>query len=88
MDFDYSTLFGVTPPEAYSRLLLDAMLGDQTLFERNDNVVESWKILEPVLQAFKAGKSTMFKYPAGQSDLLPADIITFNDDKKWYDLKI
>ncbi|HAH07136.1 MAG TPA: glucose-6-phosphate dehydrogenase [Elusimicrobia bacterium] len=50
MDFDYAEAFGERPPEAYQRLLLDAMLGDPTLFLRQDAVEETWRFCEPLLK--------------------------------------
>lgn len=55
MDFRYQEAFGVEPPEAYQRLLLDCMLGDQTLFVREDDAEIAWSLLDPVLQAWDAG---------------------------------
>jgi len=49
MDFRYSSYFNATPPEAYERLILDGILGDSTLFARIDEVITSWKILDPII---------------------------------------
>lgn len=49
MDFNYGTSFGVTPPDAYERLLLDALMGDPTLFTRNDEVEAAWTRFDPLL---------------------------------------
>ena len=43
-------------PEAYERLILDAMRGDATLFTRNDEVDAQWSIIDPILQAWKEGE--------------------------------
>ncbi|NGX31918.1 MAG: Glucose-6-phosphate 1-dehydrogenase 2 [Chlamydiae bacterium] len=53
MDFRYSEFFGTAPPEAYERLILDCILGDNTLFAREDEVLNSWRILTPVLDYWK-----------------------------------
>jgi len=53
MSFSYQDVFGVEMPEAYQRLLLDCMVGDQTLFARFDAVEVSWQLLTPVLQAWE-----------------------------------
>jgi glucose-6-phosphate 1-dehydrogenase len=50
MDFSYGTSFKTSPPEAYERLLHDALVGDHTLFIREDEVERGWEIIEPVLQ--------------------------------------
>ncbi|MBN2000172.1 glucose-6-phosphate dehydrogenase [candidate division KSB1 bacterium] len=49
MDFRYGTSFGVDPPDAYERLLLDALLGDSTLFTRADESENAWRIIQPIL---------------------------------------
>jgi glucose-6-phosphate 1-dehydrogenase len=54
LDFNYREIFGGEPPDAYERLIMDAMLGDQTLFSRQDSVAESWELLMPLLDAWKA----------------------------------
>ena len=71
MDFRYSSILepGETMPDAYERLLLDCMLGDQTLFLRSDTVRLAWKFLEPALLA--RGKAAPVSYPAG---CLPEEI--------------
>jgi glucose-6-phosphate 1-dehydrogenase len=66
MDFRYSSYFGTTPPEAYERLLCDCMLGDQTLFARQDEVLASWGLLQPILEHWQSSPPTDFpNYPAG-----------------------
>ena len=65
MDFRYGTSFGVEAPEAYERLLLDAMLGDSTLFTRWDSVETAWELVTPVLDAWSAGASPLQMYEAG-----------------------
>jgi glucose-6-phosphate 1-dehydrogenase len=49
MSFSYETSFSAEPAEAYERLILDAMLGDPTLFVRSDSVMHAWEIVQPVL---------------------------------------
>jgi glucose-6-phosphate 1-dehydrogenase len=60
MDFDYGASFGAREPSAYETLLLDAMLGDSTLYIRQDAVEASWTIVEPIMQSWAAQK---FEYP-------------------------
>ena len=52
MDFHYGTSFGKASPEAYERLLLDAMSGDATLFARRDEVEEAWSFIDPIEEAW------------------------------------
>ena len=54
MDFRYNASFGVESPEAYERLLLDAMLGDSTLFTRSDEVEASWSLITPIHQGWES----------------------------------
>ncbi len=68
MDFSYGTSFGVEPPEAYERLLLDAMRGDATLFTRNDEIEQAWDLLENVFKAWRGDgvkAPPVFGYEAG-----------------------
>ena len=66
MHFGYRTTFGSNTPEAYERLVLDAMIGDGTLFIRGDETVESWKLITPVLDNWKElGAEGLESYAAG-----------------------
>ncbi len=67
MDFSYKEVFGIEPPSAYERLLLDCLLGDQTLFWRRDGVEVAWSLITPVLKAWEDKKTTspLYPYPAG-----------------------
>ena len=65
MDFRYGTSFGRKLPEAYERLLLDAMLGDSTLFARGDTVELCWELLTPILDAWQAPAAHFPNYQAG-----------------------
>jgi glucose-6-phosphate 1-dehydrogenase len=66
MSFRYSTTYGSNTPEAYERLVLDAMIGDGTLFIRGDEAETSWELYTPVLEAWAAaGREGMEAYPAG-----------------------
>ena len=66
MDFDYEAAFGKSSANGYERLLLDAMLGDQTLFAHRDGVETNWALYTPVLEAWAAKKPEVFpNYFAG-----------------------
>jgi len=66
MDFDYETAFGKSSANGYERLLLDAMLGDQTLFSHRDGVETNWALYNPILQAWASKKPEVFpNYFAG-----------------------
>ncbi|GAC1547927.1 MAG: glucose-6-phosphate dehydrogenase [Polyangiales bacterium] len=82
MDFRYGTSFGETGPEAYERLLLEAMLGDATLFARNDEVKAAWEYITPLLEAWKAMPAPE-PYPAGSWGPESADALMHRDDRHW-----
>jgi glucose-6-phosphate 1-dehydrogenase len=66
MDFDYAAAFGKSTANGYERLLLDAMLGDQTLFSHRDGVETTWALYTPILEAWAAKKPEVFpNYFAG-----------------------
>jgi glucose-6-phosphate 1-dehydrogenase len=84
MDFDYHRAFGGEPPEAYERLLLDAMKGDPTLYARGDWVDMAWELLEPVLQAWGNGDPRKFpNYEAGTWGPAEADTLIERDGRAW-----
>ena len=66
MDFHYSDLTDHTLPDAYQRLLLDAIIGDSTLYARADGVEAAWAFIDPILAAWKNdGPDKIYGYPAG-----------------------
>ena len=65
MEFLYGTSFLSQSPEAYERLIMDAMRGDATLFTRNDEVEAQWRICDPIVQAWEATPGPLPQYPAG-----------------------
>jgi len=68
MEFRYGTSFLSESPEAYERLILDAMRGDATLFTRNDEIEALWGIIDPILRAWEADTTSEIpQYPAGSS---------------------
>jgi len=83
MNFSYRSIFGVEMPEAYQRLLLDCMVGDQTLFTRQDGVEVAWRLLTPVLQAWEQSNSSPVEYAAGSDSFPEADSLIESDGRKW-----
>jgi glucose-6-phosphate 1-dehydrogenase len=65
MEFLYGTSFLSQSPEAYERLILDAMRGDATLCTRNDEVEAQWRIIDPILEAWAKDDTPLPTYPAG-----------------------
>ncbi len=85
MAVDYQEVFGVKMPEAYQRLLLDCMLGDQTLFTRHDSILASWEILMPVLESWEHQKQ-IDTYPAGGSGPDSQQTLWDGSDAHWSSL--
>ena len=65
MEFLYGTSFVSQSPEAYERLILDAMRGDATLFTRDDEVEAQWRIIDPILESWSWGVPPLEEYVAG-----------------------
>lgn len=87
MGFDYERAFGEAIPDAYERLLLDAMLGDQTLFLRNDTIREAWRILQPVLDDWNKplgeARTPLHFYPSGTWGPEAACELLARDGRQW-----
>ena len=85
MDFHYGTSFGKASPEAYERLLLDAMSGDATLFARRDEVEQAWTFIDVIENAWAAKKDApeLFFYPAGSWGPEEADNLLARDGRAW-----
>ncbi|MCS7186709.1 MAG: glucose-6-phosphate dehydrogenase [Armatimonadetes bacterium] len=83
LDFYYSQL-GTPIPDAYERLLLDAMRGDQTLFMRADEVEAAWRIVTPILRHWENSPPPNFpNYSAGTWGPKEADELLERDGRKW-----
>jgi glucose-6-phosphate 1-dehydrogenase len=66
MTFDYQTVFGPSTAPAYERLLLDALLGDATLFLRGDEIEASWRFADAMQAAWRGPDAPpLLEYPAG-----------------------
>src|SRR6266446_4442462 len=87
MDFRYGATFGMTVPEAYERLLLDAMRGDQTLFTRRDEVEAAWKIVDSILRGTESPEfPPPHPYPAGTWGPPAAEQLLAQDGRAWRQL--
>ncbi|MBI4605653.1 MAG: glucose-6-phosphate dehydrogenase (NADP(+)), partial [Planctomycetes bacterium] len=82
MDFRYGTSFGRPSPEAYERLLLDAMGGDSTLFTRRDEVEAAWAIATDILEGW-GRSSAPLEYPAGSWGPRDADRLFEGSGGEW-----
>ncbi len=84
MNFNYGTSFGGTTPEAYERLILDVMAGDQTLFMRRDAVEAAWEFVMPILDHWeKLGGDGLQPYQAGTWGPEAADALIEGDGRRW-----
>ncbi|MHC4642898.1 MAG: glucose-6-phosphate dehydrogenase [Planctomycetota bacterium] len=86
MSFSYQSVFGISLPDAYQRLLLDCMVGDQTLFTRQDGVEVAWQLLTPLLDAWQNDDRAPYEYPAGSSSFPQADSLIESDGHQWREL--
>ncbi|RME26151.1 MAG: glucose-6-phosphate dehydrogenase, partial [Candidatus Zixiibacteriota bacterium] len=84
MDFDYATSFGVPSPEAYERLILDAITGDSTLFAREDEVEMSWEFVDRITENW--ADLPLHTYPAGEWGPKAAEELLAADNRVWHRL--
>jgi len=83
MDFMYGGAFRVELPDAYERLILDAMLGDQTLFTRSDEVEEQWSIVDAIVAGWARDRPAFPNYAAGTWGPAAADELIQRDGREW-----
>ena len=85
MDFHYRTSFGKASPEAYERLLLDAMAGDATLFARRDEVENAWRFIDEIEKAWHGSETLppIAEYPAGSWGPKEADDLIAEHGITW-----
>jgi glucose-6-phosphate 1-dehydrogenase len=81
MEFRYGTSFLSQSPEAYERLILDAMRGEALLFTRNDEVDALWSIIDPILSAWKAAGGPIPQYEAGSQGPAEAGDLLLEGDR-------
>jgi glucose-6-phosphate 1-dehydrogenase len=83
MDFLYGGAFRMGIPEAYERLLLDCLLGDQTLFTRADEVEEQWSLVDAIVAFWKRDRPSFPNYVAGTWGPAVADELMRRDGRAW-----
>ncbi len=83
MDFLYGSAFRDGLPEAYERLILDAMLGDATLFTRSDEIEEQWALVDAVVAAWQRDRPAFPNYAAGTWGPPSADDLLHRDGRSW-----
>ena len=83
MDFLYGGAFRTGLPEAYERLILDAMLGDQTLFTRIDEVEEQWSLVDAIVAAWARDRPAFPELPSWNLGAAAADELMQRDGRAW-----
>src|SRR3954453_14397562 len=83
MDFLYGSTFREGLPEAYERLILDAMLGDATLFTRADEIEEQWALVDAIVAAWQRDRPAFPNYAAGTWGPPSADELVHRDGRSW-----
>jgi glucose-6-phosphate 1-dehydrogenase len=84
MDFRYGSSFGGHLADAYTRLILDCMLGDATLYARGDSVDVAWQLITPIHEGWASNKkSKVDNYAAGTWGPAEADQMLANDGRRW-----
>jgi glucose-6-phosphate 1-dehydrogenase len=83
LDFQYDHAFHVHLPEAYERLILDAILGDATLFTRIDEVEAQWAFVDSVVAQWQGSEPEFPNYPAGAPGPKAADALMARDSRAW-----
>jgi glucose-6-phosphate 1-dehydrogenase len=85
MDFSYDEAFTERSGDGYERLLLDVLVGDPTLFIRTDEVEQAWRIVDPILEAWKDPNVALAKYAAGTWGPREADRLLDRDGHRWHE---
>ena len=83
LDFQYKTAFNVEPPEAYERLIYDAIVGDPTLFIRGDEAEAAWSVIDPIEQAWAASKTPPEEYKPNTWGPQKAKDLIEKDGRRW-----
>ncbi len=83
LDMLYKTTFNIEPPEAYERLIHDAMIGEQTLFIRGDEAEAAWAVIDPIEQGWDQSKIAPFDYTPNTWGPKAAMQLIENDGRRW-----
>jgi len=84
MEFCYQDAFGINPPDAYERLLLDCFMGDATLFTRSDEVLSQWDFAQGIMDSCMQYPTTLLpQYAAGTWGPVESDLFIQKDQRKW-----
>ena len=84
MAFSYGATFREESPEAYERLLLEALVGDPTLFIRSDEVEQCWRIVDPIIGHWANDNTAIPMYEAGSWGPTEAEALPARDGRSWH----
>jgi glucose-6-phosphate 1-dehydrogenase len=85
LDMNFAEAFTTRQPEAYERLLMDVVRGNQTLFMRRDEVAAAWRFVDPILQAWKDSSEAPKPYQSGSWGPTAAISLIERDHRTWYE---
>ena len=85
LDMSFASAFGVRNPDAYERLVMDVVRGNQTLFMRRDEVEAAWAWIDPILEAWQASGEGPKSYTAGTWGPSSAIALIERDGRTWHD---
>jgi glucose-6-phosphate 1-dehydrogenase len=87
LGFAYKDFFEMQPSTGYETLIYDCLTGDQTLFQRADNIENGWRAVQPFLDAWQKSPHVEF-YKAGQDGPVAADDLLGRDGREWRDIDV
>ena len=85
LDMSFAEAFGIRNPDAYERLIMDVVRGNQTLFMRRDEVEAAWKWIDPILDAWTESSDLPKPYTAGTWGPSAAVALIERDGRTWYE---
>jgi glucose-6-phosphate 1-dehydrogenase len=83
MNFKYKDYFDAAPSTGYETLIYDAMIGDPTLFQRADNIETGWRVVQPILEAWRDDARELPQYEAGSDGPVAADELLSRYGRSW-----
>ena len=86
MGFAYKDFFKMPPATGYETLIYDCLTGDQTLFQRADNIENGWRAVQPFLDAWAEGNGEIHTYAVGEDGPQAGDDLLARDKRQWHDL--
>ncbi len=86
LDMSFASAFSERNPDAYERLLMDVIRGDQTLFMRRDEVEAAWRWIDPILEGWRAIKQPVYGYSAGSWGPSASTLLMERDGRIWNNL--